>query len=84
MVLSEQCRAVPEVVDRFPGILGGRISFPFHKIIRLSANSFEFLDRFSLVLSVFFFGVLELDVCCCSRTRRHPSNDHTIDDLVGT
>ena len=29
MVLPEQCRTVSEMVDGLPGILGGRISFPF-------------------------------------------------------
>ena len=67
MVFPEQYRTIPEMVDRFPGILGGRISPPFHKIMRLSANSFEVFDFFSFVFSVFFFGVLELNVCCCSR-----------------
>ena len=35
MVLSEQCRTVSEMVDGLPGILGGRMSFPFHKIISI-------------------------------------------------
>ena len=67
--LPDKVGAVSKVVHGFPCVFRGRIPFPFHKIIRLSANSFEIQDCFCFIFCVFVFFVSKFNVCLHSRVR---------------